>query len=46
MSEDLTTTWPTRPSKSRLAFAFLVAAVSDVVSYGTAFVPPMHGQYS
>jgi len=41
MSEDLTTTWPTRPSKSRLAFAFLVAAVSDAVSYGTAFVPPM-----
>jgi len=41
MSEDLTTTWPTGPSKSRLAFAFLVAAASDVVSYGTAFVPPM-----
>jgi DNA-binding transcriptional LysR family regulator len=30
-----------RPSKLSLAFAFLVAAVSDVVSYGTAFVPPM-----
>ena len=41
MSEDLTTTWPAGLSRSRLAFAFLVAAASDVVSYGTAFVPPI-----
>jgi len=50
MSEDLAKTRPTRmplpahtarPSKTRLALAFLVAAVSDVVSYGTAFVPPV-----
>ena len=30
-----------RLSKTRLALAFLVAAASDVVSYGTAFVPPV-----
>jgi hypothetical protein len=30
-----------RLSKTQLALAFLVAAVSDVVSYGTAFVPPV-----
>jgi len=50
MSEDLTKTWRTgsprpastpRLSKTRLALAFLVAAVLDVVSYGTAFVPPV-----
>ena len=48
MAEDLAQTQPigpppptARPSKLRLALAFLVAAVSDVVSYGTAFVPPV-----
>src|SRR5262245_19112282 len=30
-----------RPSKWRLAIAFLVAAASDAVSCGTAFVPPV-----
>ena len=29
------------PSKTRVALAFLVAAASDVVSYGTALVPPV-----
>jgi uncharacterized membrane protein YtjA (UPF0391 family) len=29
------------PSKTRLAFAFLVAAASDAVSYGTEWVPPV-----
>ncbi len=29
------------PSKTRLALAFLVAAASDVVSYGMAWVPPV-----
>jgi hypothetical protein len=29
------------PSRTRLLLAFLVAAVSDVVSYGTAFMPPV-----
>ena len=28
-------------SRTRLVLAFLVAAVSDVVSYGTALVPPI-----
>jgi hypothetical protein len=32
---------PPRLSKTRLAFPLLVAATSDVVSYGTAFVPPV-----
>src|SRR6266702_2966481 len=50
MSEDLAKPWrPGSPrpafaprlSKTRLAFALLVAATSDVVSYGTAFVPPV-----
>src|SRR5262245_66325985 len=48
MAENLTQTRsigpppPTaHPSKWRLALAFLVAAVSDVVSYATAFVPPV-----
>ena len=50
MCEDFAQTRPTgpllpgpaaRPSKTRLALAFLVAVVSDVVSYGTAFVPPV-----
>ncbi len=50
MSEDLAQTRragsppsmpPPRLSKTRLAFALLVAATSDVVSYGTAFVPPV-----
>ena len=48
MAENLAQTWPTgpppptaRPSKARLALAFLVAAVSDIVSYGTAFIPPV-----
>ena len=41
MSENLATTRPTGPSRTRLTFAFLVAAVSDVVSYGAAFVPPV-----
>src|SRR5262245_8311531 len=50
MAEDLAKPWRTaspRPtsapplSKTRLALAFLVAAASDVVSYGTAFVPPV-----
>jgi hypothetical protein len=50
MAEDLTKTRRTapprpapvvRPSKTRLALAFLVAAVSDGISYGTAFVPPV-----
>ena len=48
MAENLAQTWPIGPplptarlSKSRLALAFLVAAVSDIVSYGTAFVPPV-----
>jgi len=48
MAENLTTTRPiepppptARPSTWRLALAFLVAAVSDVVSYATAFVPPV-----
>jgi hypothetical protein len=27
--------------KTRLALAFLVAAASDIVSYGTEFVPPV-----
>jgi hypothetical protein len=31
----------TDPSKPRLLLAFLVAAVSDGVSYGTAFMPPV-----
>jgi hypothetical protein len=30
-----------RLSKTRLTLAFLVAAASDAVSYGTAFVPPV-----
>jgi uncharacterized membrane protein YtjA (UPF0391 family) len=30
-----------KPSKARLALAFLVAAASDAVSYGTAWVPPV-----
>ena len=30
-----------RLSRRRLALAFLVAAVSDIVSYGTAFAPPV-----
>jgi len=30
-----------RLSKTRLILAFLVAATSDGVSYGTAFVPPV-----
>src|SRR5262249_37514689 len=30
-----------RLSKTRLVLAFLVAAASDVLSYGTAFVPPV-----
>jgi hypothetical protein len=34
-------TFPLRLSKTRLALAFLVAAVSDGVSYGTALVPPV-----
>jgi hypothetical protein len=29
------------PSKTRWVFAFLVAAASDGVSYGTALVPPV-----
>jgi hypothetical protein len=29
------------PSKTRLLLAFLVAAVSDGVSYGTALMPPV-----
>lgn len=48
MSEDVAKAQPTGPlqsaarsSKTRLALAFLVAAVSDVVSYSTAFVPPV-----
>jgi hypothetical protein len=50
MLEDPTKTRPTepprptpaaRPSRTRLALAFLVAAASDAVSYGTAFVPPV-----
>ena len=41
MSENLATTQPAGPSRTRLILAFLVAAASDVVSYGTAFVPPM-----
>jgi len=50
MSKDFAQTQPTgpplpapaaRPSKTRLALAFLVAAASDVMSYGTAFVPPV-----
>lgn len=50
MSKDFVQTQPTglllpgpatRPSKTRLAIAFLVAVVSDIVSYGTAFVPPV-----
>jgi hypothetical protein len=31
----------TGPSKMRLALAFLVAAVSDIASYGTVFMPPV-----
>ncbi len=30
-----------QPSTTRLALAFLVASASDVVSYATAFVPPV-----
>jgi hypothetical protein len=49
MSEDATppppavTPRPTAaaPSKTRLALAFLVAAASDAVSYGMAWVPPV-----
>ena len=50
MSKDCAQTRPTgpplpvltaSPSKTRLALALLVAAASDVVSYGTAFVPPI-----
>jgi len=50
MSESFAKTWLTgsprpasapRLSKTRLVLAFLVAAASDVVSYGTAFVPPV-----
>src|ERR1051326_9213113 len=29
------------PSKTRLVLAFVVAAVSDIVSYGTALMPPV-----
>lgn len=32
---------PARPSKTRLALALLVAMASDIVSYGTAFAPPV-----
>jgi DNA-binding transcriptional LysR family regulator len=41
MSEDLATTRPDGSSRIRLVLAFLVAVASDVVSYGTAFVPPL-----
>jgi uncharacterized membrane protein YtjA (UPF0391 family) len=50
MAEDAATPAPTRtprpataakPSKIRLALAFLVAAASDAVSYGTEWVPPV-----
>jgi hypothetical protein len=50
MAEDSAKPWHTgsprpastpRLSKTRLALAFLVAAASDAVSYGTAFVPPV-----
>jgi DNA-binding transcriptional LysR family regulator len=50
MSEEPAQTRPPRPSGPapaarppliRLALAFLVAAASDLVSYGTAFVPPV-----
>ena len=48
MANNLAQTWPiglppptARLSKLRLVLAFLVAAVSDIVSYGTAFVPPV-----
>ena len=48
MAEDLAQTQPIGPppptarlSKLRLVLAFLVAAVSDIVSYGTAFIPPV-----
>jgi hypothetical protein len=50
MSEDFAKPWHTassRPAaappraKLRLALAFVVAAASDAVSYGTAFVPPV-----
>jgi hypothetical protein len=50
MAENPVKTWRTgsprpaftpRLSKTRLALACLVAAASDVVSYGTAFVPPV-----
>jgi hypothetical protein len=50
MSENFAKTWLTgsprpastfRLSKTRLVFAFVVAAASDIVSYGTAFVPPV-----
>jgi hypothetical protein len=49
MAEDLAKPWRTaspRPasapplSKTRLALALVVAAASEAVSYGTAFVPP------
>jgi hypothetical protein len=48
MAENLAQTRPigpppptARPSKLRLVLAFLVAAASDVVSSGTAFIPPV-----
>ena len=49
MSEDAATPPPAvtprptaaAPSKTRLALAFLVAAASDAVSYGMAWVPPV-----
>jgi hypothetical protein len=49
MAEDLAKPWcPASPwpasapplSKTRLALALVVAAASEAVSYGTAFVPP------
>jgi hypothetical protein len=50
MSEHFAKTWLTRSprpastlrlSKTRLVLALVVAAASDIVSYGTAFVPPV-----
>jgi hypothetical protein len=50
MAEDSAKPWRTgsprpastpRLSKTRFALAFLAAAASDTVSYGTAFMPPV-----
>lgn len=40
-AETLRPAMASMPTKTRLALAFLVAAASDAVSYGMAWVPPV-----